>query len=253
MKKEKLIWLYDAGVRVLSENSTLVKLEGVWKVYQTGKLKYPALRGVTLTVKEGEMLAVMGPSGSGKSTLLNIIGALDRPTKGRVFVNGHELTTLDDHLLARFRRKTVGFVFQTFNLIPRLTALENVEVPMVAEGLSREERRKSALELLKLVGLEDKHANRPNELSGGEQQRVAIARALANNPKLILADEPTGNLDTRNKVAIMQLLKKLNKQHGVTLIVVTHDPEVARMCERIVYLKDGRIEREEALTHAQAT
>jgi len=228
----------------LSGDPIMVELEGVWKVYRMGKLEYPALKGVTLTVRRGEMLAIMGPSGSGKSTLLNIIGALDRPTRGRVVVDGEELSKLDDYALARFRRRTVGFVFQTFNLIPRLTALENVEVPMVAEGLSREERRKRALELLRLVGLEDKYANRPNELSGGEQQRVAIARALANNPKLILADEPTGNLDVRNKLAIMQLLGELNRQRGVTIIVVTHDPEIARRCERVVYLRDGRIEGE---------
>jgi len=231
----------------LTANRYVVLLEEVWKVYQMGKLNYPALRGVTLRILEGEMVAIMGPSGSGKSTLLNVIGALDRPTSGKVVVDGCDLSTLGDAELAMFRRKTMGFVFQTFNLVPRLTALENVMVPMVAEGLPPSERRKRALELLELVGLKDRAHHRPTELSGGEQQRVAIARALANNPKVILADEPTGNLDTKNKEVVMELLRKLNRELRTTIVVVTHDPEVAAKCGRIVYLRDGRVEREEVL------
>ncbi len=223
----------------------VVKLDNVWKIYKTGKIEYPALRGLNLQVKEGEFVSVMGPSGSGKSTLLNIIGALDRPTKGKVVIAGRDLSSLDDEELAVFRRKVIGFVFQTFNLIPRLTAAENVEVPMIANGVPIRDRVKRAIMLLRIVGMEEFAHHKPMELSGGQQQRVAIARALANNPKIILADEPTGNLDTANKKVVMHLLKKLNKEQGKTIIVVTHDPEVAAIADRIVYIRDGKIVKEE--------
>ncbi len=223
----------------------VVKLDNVWKIYKTGKIEYPALRGLNLQVKEGEFVSVMGPSGSGKSTLLNIIGALDRPTRGKVVIAGRDLSSLDDEELAVFRRNVIGFVFQTFNLIPRLTAAENVEVPMIANGVPIRDRVKRAMMLLRIVGMEEFARHKPMELSGGQQQRVAIARALANDPKIILADEPTGNLDTANKKVVMHLLKKLNKEQGKTIIVVTHDPEVAAIADRIVYIRDGKIVKEE--------
>jgi putative ABC transport system ATP-binding protein len=213
----------------------------VWKVYGTGKIKYPALRGLTFTVYKGEMLSIMGASGSGKSTLLNIVGALDKPTKGKIIVEGTDISKLDDIKLALFRRRTIGFVFQSFNLIPRLTALENVEIPMIAEGIAPSERRKRAQELLDMLGIGDRALHKPSEMSGGEQQRVAIARALANNPRIVLADEPTGNLDTKNKKIVMDMLRKLNEKMGVTIIVVTHDPEVGERTDRILYIKDGKI------------
>ncbi len=223
----------------------VVKLDNVWKIYKTGKIEYPALRGLNLQVKEGEFVSVMGPSGSGKSTLLNIIGALDRPTRGKVVIAGRDLSSLDDEELAVFRRNVIGFVFQTFNLIPRLTAAENVEVPMIANGVPIRDRVKRAMMLLRIVGMEEFARHKPMELSGGQQQRVAIARALANDPKIILADEPTGNLDTANKKVVMHLLKKLNKEQGKTIIVVTHDPEVAAIADRIMYIRDGKIVKEE--------
>ncbi|MEM3829189.1 MAG: ABC transporter ATP-binding protein [Conexivisphaerales archaeon] len=207
-----------------------------------GKVTVQALRGVSFVVKEGEFLAVLGPSGSGKSTLLHLIGCLDRPDEGEIIIEGRNVLELSDDELADLRLKRIGFVFQFFNLLPRLTALENVELPLMLAGVSDKESREEAKKLLELVGLGERLNHRPSELSGGEQQRVAIARALINNPKLILADEPTGNLDTKSGWEIVNLMRRLNEEMKQTFIVVTHDPQIAEVADRIIYLKDGLIE-----------
>ncbi len=201
-----------------------------------------ALRGVDLTIARGEFVALVGPSGSGKSTVLNLIGGLDRPTSGQVWINGTELSASDERTLTRHRRQHVGFVFQSFNLLPRLTAEENVALPLMFSGMPEKERRSRARDLLKRVSLERRLDHRPTQLSGGEQQRVAIARALIGQPALLLADEPTGNLDTGTGAEIMALLKKLNQEQDLTLLVVTHDAEVAAFADRVVKLRDGRVE-----------
>ena len=218
---------------------TTLEIENVKKTYKMGKVLVPALRGVTFKVEEGEIVAVLGPSGSGKSTLLHILGALDRPNEGKVFVDGVNLSTLSTNELADVRLRKVGFVFQFFNLLPRLTALENVELPLALADVSDKKCHEKASEVLKLVGLEERKDHRPAEMSGGEQQRVAIARALVNNPSIILADEPTGNLDTRTGFDIIRLMKRLNEERGQTFVVVTHDPAIAETADRIIYLKDG--------------
>ncbi len=218
----------------------VVELQEVYKIYTLGVQKVIALNGVSLKVEEGEFIAIMGPSGSGKSTLLNMIGCLDKPTKGRVLIAGNDTSKLNDDELTRLRRDTIGFIFQQYNLIPTLTALENVELPMIFRGLNRNEREKRANELLEKVGLEREINRKPTELSGGQQQRVAIARALANNPTILLCDEPTGNLDTKSGELIMEILTNLNKE-GVTVIVVTHDPAVSEFAQRIVKIRDGKI------------
>jgi len=210
------------------------------KTYMLGKVPVEALRGVNLKVEEGEFLSVLGPSGSGKSTLLNLIGALDKPTSGKLLIENVDISTLNDGQLADLRRK-IGFVFQFFNLIPRFTARQNVELPMAIAGLSGEERPKRAEELLETVGLRERMNHKPTELSGGEQQRVAIARALANNPHFLLMDEPTGNLDSKNAYEIIQLIKRLNKEKGVTTIIVTHDQRLAGEAKRTVHMLDGLI------------
>lgn len=217
----------------------ILKLEGVEKVYKMGKVDVPALRGVDIEIERGEYVSIVGPSGSGKSTLLNLIGLLDNPSKGKVYIDGEDVSMLNENQLAKIRRDKIGFIFQQFNLIPRLTALENVELPMWFSGLSKTKRVKRAAELLRKVGLGDRIKHRPTELSGGETQRVAIARALANNPEVILADEPTGNLDSKASIEIMDLLRKLNKE-GRTIILVTHEPEFAKMAKRTVRIIDGR-------------
>jgi len=216
----------------------LIQTIHLTKIYGDGA-EVRALDDVNLTVARGEMIAVMGPSGSGKSTLLNMIGALDRPTEGRVLVDGQDLAEVSD--LDAFRARTVGFVFQLHNLLPTLTALENVEVPMLGQPISSRERRERARELLKMVGLGHRLDHLPGQLSGGERQRVAVARALANRPLLILADEPTGSLDTQSGAEVMELLRRLNQEQGVTIVVVTHDPRVARTTQRILTMEDGRI------------
>jgi putative ABC transport system ATP-binding protein len=218
----------------------VIRLEDVEKTYIMGKVKVHALRGVDLTIKKGEYVAIMGPSGSGKSTLMNQVGALDRPTKGKVFIEEHDISKMSDNELAKIRRENIGFVFQQFNLIPRLTAIENVELPMWYAGIPKIKRIKRAAELLKLVGLGDRMKHRPAELSGGQMQRVCIARALANNPDIIMADEPTGNLDSKSSEDIMKILEKLNKE-GRTIIMVTHEEEYAKRAERTIYIRDGRI------------
>ncbi|RLE30370.1 macrolide ABC transporter ATP-binding protein [Candidatus Acetothermia bacterium] len=221
----------------------IVELQRVWKIYRMGRwrrIEVEALRGVDLAVERGEFLAVMGPSGSGKSTLLHLMGCLDRPTKGRVLFEGQDVTRLRPSALARIRNRRVGFVFQSFNLFPALTALGNVELPMIFAGMPRAERIYRAQELLSRVGLGERAKHLPSELSGGEQQRVAIARALANSPDLLLADEPTGNLDTETGRGVLSLLSEANRE-GVTVAVVTHDPEVAEAAGRKLGLRDGRI------------
>jgi putative ABC transport system ATP-binding protein len=208
-----------------------------------GKVPVDALRGVDLKVESGDFLAILGPSGSGKSTLLNLIGALDKPTEGKMLVEGVDISTLNDNQLADIRRR-VGFVFQFFNLIPRLTARANVELSMSIAGMSKAERRKRAEELLQTVGLKERMNHKPAELSGGEQQRVAIARALANNPKFLLMDEPTGNIDSKTAREIMELIRKLNEEKGVTIIMVTHDQRLAIETKRIVQMFDGVVAKE---------
>lgn len=219
----------------------VMELIDVWKIYDMGEVKVEALRGISFEVYEGEYVFVVGPSGSGKSTLLHILGCLDRPTKGKVFIEGEDVSKMSDRKLAKVRNRKVGFVFQTYNLLPRLNALENVELPMIYAGVPARERRKKAKELLELVGLGDRLYHRPNQLSGGQQQRVGIARALANDPSFILADEPTGNLDTKSGEEVMAIFKKLHEM-GKTLIVVTHNPELLKDGTRIVKLRDGVIE-----------
>jgi putative ABC transport system ATP-binding protein len=208
-----------------------------------GNVPVEALRGVDLTIDKGDFLAILGPSGSGKSTLLNMIGALDKPTEGKVLIEGVDVSTLNDNQLADLRRG-IGFVFQFFNLIPRLTARGNVELTMAIDGLVKNERRKRAEELLETVGLKERANHKPSELSGGERQRVAIARALANNPKFLLMDEPTGNIDSKTAKGIMELVKKLNEEKGVTIIVVTHDQSIALQAKRTVQMLDGLIVEE---------
>lgn len=225
----------------------LIKTENLWKIYEVGAEKVHAVQGISLEVEKGEYLAIMGPSGSGKSTLMNLIGCLDTPTKGKYFLNGQLVSQLTDDELARIRSKEIGFVFQTFNLLPRATALHNVELPLIYNGTPSAERIRRAKDALKMVDLEDRMTHKPNELSGGQRQRVALARALSNNPSLILADEPTGNLDTATGSEIMQLFGRLHSQ-GNTLIVITHEAEVARYADRIIYIRDGKIEKEERLT-----
>ncbi len=215
--------------------------ENVIKIYKSGDIEVIALRGLDLRVDKGELRAIVGPSGSGKTTLINLIGGIDRPSAGKIIVDGINIGLLPEKQLMEYRRKHVGIVFQFFNLIPVLTALENVELPMVLAGVPREKRRKRAIELLRLVGLEERMNHRPDQLSGGEQQRVAIAAALANDPPLILADEPTGELDTATSRQIAEIFKQLSKELGKTVIIVTHDVAIASLADRISRIEDGKI------------
>ncbi len=218
----------------------LIKTENIWKIYKMGKVDVEALRGISIEVEKGEYLAIMGPSGSGKSTLMNILGCLDVPTKGKYFLEGKDVSSLTDNELSLLRNQRIGFVFQSFHLLPRTPAIHNVELPLIYAGLGKKERRKLAEEALEKVGLKDRIWHKPNELSGGERQRVAIARAIVNSPSIVLADEPTGNLDSKAGEEIMKIFEKLHEM-GNTIIVVTHDPNIASRTQRIIRLKDGMV------------
>lgn len=222
----------------------IIELKDVWKIYQMGETQVKALRGLNLKVKKGDFLIVNGPSGSGKSTAMNMIGALDVPTKGQIFLDGEDISTLHESDLAQIRGKKVGFIFQQFNLIPTLTALENVMLPLIFQGVPREKRIKRATKLLKRVGLGERTNHKPTELSGGQQQRVSIARALVNDPEMVLADEPTGNLDTKTGKEVMNLLKELHKKEGKTIVLVTHDLHLIRYGDKVLELEDGQIKEE---------
>lgn len=224
-------------------NMSLIQIKSVSKNYIMGKEKVAALDNINLEVQEGEFVAIMGPSGSGKSTFANIVGGLDKPSTGTIIVNGEEINKLNDNMLSRYRNKRIGFVFQSFNLLPNYTALENVMVPLILVGESNKLRKQKACECLKEVGLEERMNHKPNQLSGGERQRVSIARAIVSDPQIIIADEPTGNLDSKKGEEIVDLLKKLNKKKKITLIVITHDPNVAKEADKILHLHDGKIGR----------
>ncbi len=226
--------------------STVIKLEQLKKIYSLGKVKVEALKGISFEVEEGEFVSIMGPSGSGKSTLMHIIGCLDYPSEGKYFLANQDVTRLSDDQLALFRNKKIGFVFQQFNLLPRATNLRNVEIPLIYAGIPFRERQKQTLQALQDVGLSHRAQHRPNEISGGEKQRVAIARALVGNPSIILADEPTGNLDSKTGQEIMNIFQNLN-QKGNTIILVTHEREIAHYARRIIYIKDGLINKDEVL------
>jgi putative ABC transport system ATP-binding protein len=222
--------------------ASILEVKGIRKNYHMGKVLVPALRGVSFDAKEGEMITIFGPSGSGKSTLLHLMGGLDRPDEGEILIDGCSLPKMHDDELAHLRLTKLGFVFQFFNLLPRLTALRNVELPLTIAGVSEREAEEKAQNMLRLMGLEARLNHRPAELSGGEQQRVAMARALINDPKIVLADEPTGNLDTKTGWEIVQLMKNLNREKRQTFVIITHDPHIAETADRMIHLKDGLIE-----------
>jgi len=230
--------------RPSTEPAPVIAIRGLTKVYTMGEVAVQALRGVDLDIWRGELVSIMGPSGSGKSTLMNVIGCLDIPTEGTYELDGVDVSELSDMQLAEIRCRKIGFVFQSFNLLSRTTARANVELPLIYAGMRSRQRRAQAEEMLTLVGLGDRQDHRPNELSGGQQQRVAIARALANNPAMILADEPTGNLDSKTSVEIMELFQRLNREQGITIVFVTHDPETAAYCQRVIHVRDGLVEKD---------
>ncbi len=223
------------------DNDIAVATNGLKKTYRIGRIEIRALRGVDLEIKKGEFISIVGPSGSGKSTLLHLMGALDQPTEGKVFIEGTDLSRLNGKQLANLRNKRIGFVFQAYNLVNRMDVLTNVELPMIVRGLSRNKRRNKAKQLLEAVGLGDKLNRKPMELSGGEQQRVGVARALINDPVLILGDEITGNLDTKTSTQIMDILRDINTESKTTFVIITHNLEVAALTDKILYLRDGRI------------
>jgi putative ABC transport system ATP-binding protein len=247
------VGVFDNGAhRVLLTPSVeareVIRLEGIHKTYSMGDVEVHALRGVTLNIREGEFVAIMGASGSGKSTTMNIVGCLDSPTRGSYALDGEDVSALSKDERADIRLRKLGFVFQGFNLLSRTSALENVELPMLYAGVEPAERRRRATEALHSVGLAGREQNHPNQLSGGQQQRVAIARALVNDPKLILADEPTGALDSRTSVEVMDIFQRLNRERRITLVLVTHEPDIAAYADRVVVFKDGRIQKDYRVT-----
>jgi putative ABC transport system ATP-binding protein len=230
--------------REIETASPIIGLRDIRKTYRTGDVEFHALRGISLDIREGEFVAIMGTSGSGKSTTMNILGCLDRPTSGSYILDGTDVSGLSKDERADIRNLKIGFVFQGFNLLSRTSALENVELPMLYAGIDADERRRRALAALAAVGLEGREQNHPNQLSGGQQQRVAVARSLVNEPKLILADEPTGNLDSRTSVEVMDIFQRLNRERGITLVLVTHEPDIAEYADRVVVFRDGRIKKD---------
>ena len=237
------IW-QDQNLITKPEAPVVIELDHIHKTYSMGDVEVHALRGVSLTIRKGEFVAIMGTSGSGKSTMMNIIGCLDRPTRGTYELDGQDVSQLSKDDRADIRSQKLGFVFQGFNLLSRTSAIENVELPMLYAGIDSHERQKRAKEALEAVGLVGREQNHPNQLSGGQQQRVAIARALVNRPALILADEPTGNLDSRTSVEVMEIFQRLNREQGITLVLVTHEPDISEYAQRVVVFKDGKIKKD---------
>ncbi|HYW72755.1 MAG TPA: ABC transporter ATP-binding protein [Pyrinomonadaceae bacterium] len=228
----------------IPEARPVIELDHIHKTYTMGDVQVHALRGVSLTIREGEFVAIMGTSGSGKSTTMNILGCLDRPTRGTYILDGQDVSKMSKDERADIRSHKIGFVFQGFNLLSRTSALENVELPMLYAGVSSTQRHQRAMESLAAVGLAGREQNHPNQLSGGQQQRVAVARALVNDPALILADEPTGNLDSRTSIEVMEIFQRLNRERGITLVLVTHEPDIAQYAQRVVVFKDGKIKKD---------
>jgi putative ABC transport system ATP-binding protein len=232
------------GAVDISDARPVIQLDHIHKTYTMGDVQVHALRGASLTINEGEFVAIMGASGSGKSTTMNILGCLDRPTKGSYILDGQDVSEMSKDERADIRSRKIGFVFQGFNLLSRTSALENVELPMLYAGVSSAQRHERAMASLAAVGLAGREQNHPNQLSGGQQQRVAVARALVNDPALILADEPTGNLDSRTSIEVMEIFQRLNRERGITLVLVTHEPDIAQYAQRVVVFKDGKIKKD---------
>jgi len=235
------------GSMEIPEARPVIQLEHIHKTYTMGDVQVHALRGVSLTIREGEFVAIMGASGSGKSTMMNILGCLDRPTKGSYILDGQDVSEMSKDERADIRSHKIGFVFQGFNLLSRTSALENVELPMLYAGVSSAQRQQRAMESLASVGLSGRERNHPNQLSGGQQQRVAVARALVNDPALILADEPTGNLDSRTSIEVMEIFQRLNRERGITLVLVTHELDIAQYAKRVIVFKDGKIKKDDQI------